>query len=449
MCSDSAIAIKATGIGKCYQLYDKPIQRVMDLVLPGEAKRYQPFWALKEVSFEIPKGKTVGIIGRNGSGKSTLLEIISDTLQPTTGSLEVNGRIAALLELGAGFNPEFTGRENVIMNAAIMGIPEDRVRDKMEDIVAFANIGDHINHPVKTYSSGMYVRLAFATSIHMDPDILIVDEALAVGDIRFQRKCFREFESFKRAGKTILFVTHAVELVRSYCDAAIFLDQGEIRSIGEPREVVYDYLDMLFGSKEGEAPTPKNTPTNKARPTRRVTQAAELSTDPEVDAAAGRRSFNSAEYRWGTGQAKIIDYLLQSGDEKDPVVVMQGDIAKVTMRVYFEEALDDLIYGITLKTLDGTTVYGANTRDREIATGKRTAGELVDIEFVLDLNLIQATYFVSLGVAVDDEGVDNLAIDRRYDVFSFSLHGDVRDFGIADLNASISETDVELPLADG
>ena len=259
MCSDTTsaeLAIRASGLGKAYQLYQRPMDRLLDLVWPKSQGRFDSFWALQDVNFEITRGQTVGIIGRNGSGKSTLLEIIANTLQATTGEVEVNGRIAALLELGAGFNPEFTGRENVLMNAAIMGIPEETIHAKMEEIVAFANIGEHIHHPVKTYSSGMYVRLAFATSIHMDPEILIVDEALAVGDIGFQRKCFREFERFKEQGKTILFVTHAVELIRTYCDSAIFLHDGKVRMQGDPRDVVHDYLDMLFGGDSAQAGSP-------------------------------------------------------------------------------------------------------------------------------------------------------------------------------------------------
>ncbi len=440
------IAIKVSGLAKCYHLYDKPLSRVMDLILPGPAKRHQPFWALKDASFEIEAGQTVGIIGRNGSGKSTLLELICDTLSPTAGKIEIKGRIAALLELGAGFNPEFTGRENVYMNAAIMGIDRAVIEDKFDEIEAFANIGEYINHPVKTYSSGMFVRLAFATSIHMDPDILIVDEALAVGDIRFQRKCFREFERFKREGKTILFVTHAVELVRSYCDSAIFLHQGEIRRQGKPRDVVHDYLELLFGTEDessrlGDAGSGELVPAvNPALGA--LEDALPLNSDPKIDGAKGRRSYNASEYRWGEQQAQIIDYLLESGGVKDPIVVQQGDQLKITMRVYFYQALNELIFGVTIKTLEGTTVYGANTRERNIVLQDRKAGESVDISFVLDNHLVQGSYFVSLGVAQLHDAVDNLAIDRRYDLFSIAVDGVQPDFGLANLNMRFEEETV-------
>ncbi len=440
-------AIKVEGLGKCYHLYEKPLARVIDLISPGPAKRFQPFWALRNASFEIEAGQTVGIIGRNGSGKSTLLEIISNTLQLSEGKVQINGRIAALLELGAGFNPDFTGRENVYMNAAIMGIDRAVIDEKFSEIETFANIGDYINHPVSTYSSGMYVRLAFATSIHMDPDILIVDEALAVGDIRFQRKCFREFERFKREGKTILFVTHAVELVRSYCDSAIFLHQGEIRCQGKPRDVVHNYLDMLFGSEESSSTGSGDKGSDSGQGATSMAQSAvpeqaghELNSDVRIDGARLRKSYNPSEYRWGEQQAQIIDYLLESGGEIDPVVLQQGAKIKLTMRVYFHQTLEELIYGITIKTLDGTTVYGANTRERGIQLSTRSKGEIADISFTLENNLVQGSYFVSLGVAQHNDSVDNLALDRRYDLFSIAVDGELRDFGLANLNMAFEES---------
>lgn len=442
----SPLAINVNGLGKCYHLYEKPLNRVMDLMLPGPAKRFQPFWALKNATFEIEAGQTVGIIGRNGSGKSTLLEIISNTLQASEGSVEINGRIAALLELGAGFSPDFTGRENVYMNAAIMGIEKAVIDEKFGEIEAFANIGEYINHPVSTYSSGMYVRLAFATSIHMDPDILIVDEALAVGDLSFQRKCFREFESFKREGKTILFVTHAVELIRSYCDCAILLHQGEIRRYGNPRDVVHDYLDMLFGTEDESSGMGAKLANKTGLSTNLVSNVPNqglvthnLNNDAGIDGARLRRSYNASEYRWGEQQAQIIDYLIESGGEVDPVVLQQGDRIKLTMRVFFHQALDDLIYGITIKTLDGTTVYGANTRERGIELAARSKGEMVDIRFSMENNLVQGSYFVSLGIAQYNDTVDNLALDRRYDLFSIAVDGEQRDFGLANLNMVFDE----------
>src|SRR5439155_24116074 len=228
------IAVRVSDLSKCYHIYDRPPDRLKQSVLPKlqrlirkpPRQYYREFWALKDVSFEVKKGESVGIIGRNGSGKSTLLQLICGTLSPTSGSVETNGRVAALLELGAGFNPEFTGRENVYMNGAVLGLSQEEIDARFDDIAAFADIGDFIDQPVKTYSSGMYVRLAFAVSINVDPKILVVDEALAVGDELFQRKCYSRIENIKDSGATILLVTHSATPVAQMCAQALLLDRG-------------------------------------------------------------------------------------------------------------------------------------------------------------------------------------------------------------------------------
>lgn len=254
----SEIAIRVQNLSKCYQIYDTPRDRLKQFVLPRmrqfagkEPKQYfREFWALKDMSFEIKKGETVGIIGRNGSGKSTLLQMICGTLNPTGGSIETYGRIAALLELGSGFNPEFTGRENVYMNAAVLGLSREEIDARFDDIVAFADIGDFIEQPVKTYSSGMFVRLAFAIQANVDPEILIVDEALAVGDAYFVHRCMLRFNELQKSGTTILFVSHDANLVRNLCSRAIWLVDGGVRDEGNSSKVVDAYLAHLFGQRE-------------------------------------------------------------------------------------------------------------------------------------------------------------------------------------------------------
>ena len=233
MSSDSAITVR--GLGKDYRIYQRPIDRIREMYSVRGRDYHSVFTALDNVSFDVAPGQTVGIIGPNGSGKSTLLEMVCGTLTPTRGTVTVSGRLAALLELGAGFNPAFSGRENVYLNAALLGISREEVEERFEDIVEFAGIGEFVEHPVSTYSSGMYVRLAFATAVNTDPDVLIVDEALAVGDIRFQRKCFRRFQEMQKAGKTILFVTHSVDLVQAHCSHAIYLKSGRFGPKGNPR----------------------------------------------------------------------------------------------------------------------------------------------------------------------------------------------------------------------
>ena len=243
------IAISIKGVSKKYRLFNSPQERVKEALHPFKKKYHKEFWALKDVNFDVLKGATVGIIGRNGSGKSTLLQIICSVLQPTSGSVIANGKISALLELGAGFNPEFTGRENVILNGVIKGFSKEEMKERLPLIEEFADIGEFIDQPVKIYSSGMFVRLAFAAAININPDILIVDEALAVGDAKFQHKCYGKFLEFQKTGKTIIFVTHDTSAVVKHCDSAILLEKGKVIEIGEPKVIANYYMDLLFTGK--------------------------------------------------------------------------------------------------------------------------------------------------------------------------------------------------------
>lgn len=244
MSSDKAISVES--VGKCYNIYDQPSDRLKQMVSFGRRKYHREFWAVRNVSFSIGRGETVGIIGRNGSGKSTLLQMICGTVAPTEGNVQTSGRVAALLELGAGFNPEFSGRENVLLNATILGFPVDEMRARMDLVVAFAELEDFIDQPVKTYSSGMYARLAFAIAIHVEPDILVIDEALAVGDARFVAKCMRRIQDIKARGATILFVSHDVASVRTLCERAIWIDKGRLVAAGDVFPVTGRYMEFLF-----------------------------------------------------------------------------------------------------------------------------------------------------------------------------------------------------------
>lgn len=439
----SDIAISVNNVSKCFHTYQKPLHRITQKAVGKRKQLYREFWALRDVTFDVLKGETFGIIGKNGSGKSTLLEIITDTLTATGGDVAVDGRIAALLELGAGFNPDFTGRENVFLNGAIMGVSKQEIEARYNDVVAFSEIGDFVDQPVKTYSSGMYVRLAFAAAINMDPDILIVDEALSVGDIRFQRKCFRKFEELKKAGKTILFVTHSTELINAHCDKAVFLDSGRIKKLGPPKEVVHAYLDFLFGAdKDGKdeiAKIEKGEGITKSWQGSGIEELQYLNSDPNIDGCAKRKTYNDSEYRWGDGRARIIDYLVLVDGRRDPVICRTGERVDVLMKIFFKEPIEDLIYGLTVKTVDGLTVYGANTREKELAVARHTAGEYAVVRFSFENRLITGNYFVSLGVAKDDPEVDNAAIDRRYDLFNICVEGEKGVFGVADLGMRIEE----------
>ena len=417
-------AVMASNIGKCFKIYQRPVDRVWDKL--STKPLHSKFWALNDVSFEIKKGETLGLIGPNGSGKSTLLEILCGTTKPTCGVVNVVGRVSALLELGAGFNPEFTGRENVFLNGTIQNISKRELENRFDSIVEFADIGSFIDRPVKTYSSGMYVRLAFAAAIGMEPDILIVDEALAVGDVRFQRKCYRYFKELQSRGTTIIFVTHAVELVRAHCNRAILLNQGRIEKIGMPQEVIHAYLEFMFSPNASNGVNVKKL------------QSSTIPSN-QVDNCLNHNMYNNDEYRWGNKNAEIIDFFIETKRGKDPFILETTESIKLGIKVYFSESMTDLIYGLTIRTVDGIIVYGSNTRNKLIDTKPRNKDETAWIYFKFELNLLPGDYFLSLGVAQDDDTVDNLAIDRRYDIAHFNVEGSLEDLGFAALKMTIDE----------
>ena len=443
MCSDTVAALAVSGLGKIYKIYNRPMDRIKELYSVRGRKYHLEFTALENIAFEVFRGETIGIIGPNGSGKSTLLEIIAGTLSATSGTVTRQGTVSALLELGAGFNPRFTGRENVYLNASILGIPKHSLEAKLDELFQFADIGEFIDHPVSTYSSGMYVRLAFATAVSSDPDILIVDEALAVGDIRFQRKCYRRFQEMQASGKTILFVSHSVELIQNHCSRAIFLNLGNIEAIGEPKVVIQAYLEHLFGSEIQQSREVDNSEVARAVDHRDTATSSSRvvsgSSGLDQDHCTQRRSYNPNEYRWGDRRAAIIDYQLQSNSGNDQVVFESGEQLELMVHVRFFEELTDLIYGCTVKTVDGQTVYGTNTRQRALDVSHGESGATVVIRFQFDLNVVPGEYFISLGVALDDSERDNIAIDRRYDLIHLTVRGDYGGFGLAQMNMSITE----------
>ncbi|MGH1543739.1 MAG: ABC transporter ATP-binding protein [Arenicella sp.] len=437
--------ISVERVSKCYQSYDKPIHRLWHALLPKK-QLGTPFWALNDVSLQVAAGETVGLVGKNGSGKSTLLQIVTGILQATQGSCQTHGRVSALLELGAGFNPEFTGLENARLNATIMGLSRDEFEQKLPDIIEFSGLGDFLHRPVKTYSSGMYVRLAFAVAINMQPDVLIIDEALAVGDIRFQAKCFRRIEQLKQQGVAILFVTHSTDSVLKYCDRAVLLNEGQLLKTGSPKDVVQQYMEMMFSSENASAAQKTEAMTAQISKqagdgSRDSGSAGSLLLDGSVDHCLQQASYNDNEERWGDARAHIINYELRVEGQ----LVQhchRGQRLQVSAQVIFHEKLEDLIYGITVKTPDGNPVYGSNTRLLNVSVPAQQAGDLITITFDLDLHLLANDYFISLGVAQEHAEKDNVAVDRRYDM----IHLRVEDapvaipadaFGVAALNAAI------------
>ncbi|MDD5298389.1 MAG: ABC transporter ATP-binding protein [Rhodocyclaceae bacterium] len=424
----SDIAIRATDLGKTYRMYAHPLNRLRQLVFPGGRKHYTEFHALQDVNFEIRKGETVGIIGRNGSGKSTLLQLICGILKPTTGSVEVNGRVSALLELGAGFHPEFTGRENVYMQGAIMGLTRAEMDARFDDIAAFADIGEFIEQPVKTYSSGMFVRLAFAVAVSVEPDILVVDEALAVGDAGFQAKCFRRMERLQAAATTILLVSHATEQMRRLSNSVMMLNLGRMVEYGLTGDVINHYLDS--SSKTGAG-----APSRDQR--RENIDLSDFNFDDAKDRFAQRPAYNSDEFRWGDRSAEFLDFSLRA-DGKDHVWRIESGSVElcVLMKILFNRDVSRPVFGMVIRSKEGVMLFGVNSTGLDEIAVPRKKSELVCIQFAVTPHLGPGDYFVSVGV-VDATDHAMVPLDRRYDSICLKVTGATPQLGVVDMEPSI------------
>lgn len=454
------VAVRAEGLGKCFRLWDDPKDRLKHPVRAMLARwgvtspktYYHEFWALNEVDFVVPQGASLGILGRNGSGKSTLLQVLCGILEPTAGRFETNGRISALLELGMGFNPEFTGRENVYMNTSILGLTREETDERLDDILAFADIGDFIEQPVKIYSSGMYVRLAFAVAINVDPDVLIVDEALAVGDVLFQSKCYRKFRAIREAGKTVLFVTHSTDLVLKHCDETLVLDGGRVVYLGDVKDGVSAYLDLLYGAGEN-GKRPSQAALASARlaaeargerdddayvaPTASEAVDRFLADDSPVDRFPRRVSYNPHEFRYGDSRAILVDYLVVTHGMSDVVTCDHDDRVDVYVRARFSQDVDDPVFGLTLQSVDGIDIGGDNTHYAEIDVPPQKAGDDLVVRFSFTPRLTAGDYMLALGIAQIDAQRGAIAIDRRYSVATLNVQNTSALVGIVDMDVSI------------
>ncbi|MBD9633119.1 ABC transporter ATP-binding protein [Pseudomonas sp. PDM19] len=436
MSAENAITI--SNISKCYNIYDSPKDRLKQMLLRGDRKLYREFWALRDISFEVPRGETVGIVGRNGSGKSTLLQIIAGTLTPSSGSVITNGRIAALLELGSGFNSEFTGRENVYLNAALLGLTQEEIDQRFDLIAGFADIGHFIDQPVKTYSSGMLVRLAFAVQAQIDPEILIVDEALAVGDAKFQAKCFDRLSKLKENGTSILLVTHSSEQVVTHCSSAVLLDAGRIITQGKPRSVINSYLDLLFGREKIE-PKAEATVSPRAQASTAESREVGPQIETEGDHFASRQLYNPYEYRWGDGSVAITDFSLSSEGTDYPTRIRNGAEVVLKVGVRMLMPLIRPILGVTIKTKDGVTLFGTNSEllQCEETRNSYPAGASFIATVRFDCSLGEGDFFISLGIATRN-GEEIVPHDRRYDSIHFVVGTDSRFFGLTNLNMQMN-----------
>ncbi len=445
----SEVAIRVQGLGKAYPVFDKPHERLAQLMLPG-AGHGREFQALSGVSFDVHRGEAVGIIGRNGSGKSTLLQIVCGTLQPSAGSVEVRGRVAALLELGAGFNVEFTGRENVFLNGSILGLTRKQVEERLQDILDFAEIGEHIDQPVKTYSSGMFVRLAFAVAAHCDPEILIVDEALAVGDVYFQRKCYRRIEQLRDRGCTLLLVTHSTGTLVQLCDRGILLEDGRVLFDGDCAQAVREYMKCLFGThqvgaEQAVADADARVLTGGSGDGDAAAEGGDPA-DPRGMLRAGgardlfqtRAGYNRAETRLGDGRALLADFVIVSGQESGPVLRARAPFT-VHARYVFREAVDRLVFGMHLRTVDGLQIYSSNTMMAGQGLFACDEGEVLLVAFDMHCALLPGQYFLGMGVSRCEEGGDEIvALDRRMDSVILTVLGDqARANGYVDLACEI------------
>ncbi|HEX8475191.1 MAG TPA: ABC transporter ATP-binding protein [Pyrinomonadaceae bacterium] len=412
-----SVALSVEGVSKQYRIYERPGDRLKESLTRGRLVRHRPFWALRDVSFEVRKGTTNGIIGPNGCGKSTLLQIIAGTLEPTHGSVRHEGRVAALLELGAGFNPEFTGVENIYMNAALMGFSRRETDALRPEIERFAEIGEFVNQPVKTYSSGMYVRLAFAIASSAAPEIFVIDEALAVGDAVFQHRCLRRIKEMQERGTTVLFVSHDAAAVRALCSRAILLNAGRVVADGKPSDVLNQYQKLIMEREEAyEAVEPSaDAPTE-------ATESAAL----DEQRASLRYS-----YRHGDGSAEIIAVELVDDARRSVEIAETGEVVLVRMRVLFHADVESPVIGFLIRNRHGIHIYGTNTKEQQIDLGAVRRGEMLEATFSFNLWLGIDNYSISFAV----HSHDGISYDWLDGALFFQITSQILIEGVANLNA--------------
>jgi ABC-type polysaccharide/polyol phosphate transport system ATPase subunit len=439
------IAVSVKNVSKKYRLFNSPKDRFLEVFHPLNKKYHRDFWALKGITMEILKGQTVGIIGRNGSGKSTLLQIICSILKPTTGEISVNGRVSALLELGAGFNQEFTGRENVFINGALMGFSHKEMEERMPVIESFADIGEFIDQPVKIYSSGMFVRLAFACAINVDPDILIVDEALAVGDAKFQYKCYQKFHEFQEAGKTIILVTHDINAIVKHCDYAFLLENGTVFKEGEPRDVVNYYIDILEGrdtKKEDIVPASSITE-NLDNGFTELSNNSELDQFleevPKFDQCHKRKSYHQKEYRQSSPKCEIIDYLIVGEREIDPTLITSGETIDIYLKVKYHTPIPSPLFGMSIKTVDGLFIYGFNSFFIKKFVEAVDNAEIVVFKFSVKMKLHAGDYFFDFGTDEKITDTSYNCLERRCAIAHIEVLEKYELGGFVDLEADCQE----------
>ncbi len=415
MSSDSLL-ISAQGLSKTYRIFAHPGDRLKQAATFGLRHFHRKFSALHDTSFDVQKGEIVGIIGRNGSGKSTLLQLICRILHPTSGSVELKGRISALLELGTGFHPEFTGRENVFFQGAILGFSRAEMADRYERIAAFAGIDEFMDQPVRTYSSGMFVRLAFAVAVEVDPDILIVDEAIAVGDAAFQAKCFRRIREMRERGCAILFVSHSSEQILRLCTRAILLDHGRMVMDGHPTAVVEKYRAITFNTELPSCSTD------------------EENTQPRIET---RLTLNPFRVEFGNFKARIVSATITDGNGCASLCIHSGERFSISYAVRFDDDIANPVFGFTVRDEYGQEITGTNTHFHSIDTGCYKSGDIANICFTQSIALRSGQFFLSLNCTGFERG-QMVAYHRAHDMYVVSLLNGRENLGLVDPASLIS-----------
>ncbi len=430
---DKDVAIKVTDLTKMYKLYNKNSDRLKDALGLMKGKGYTEHLALNHVNLEVKKGETIGIIGTNGSGKSTILKIITGVLSPTSGTVEVNGHISALLELGAGFNMEYNGIDNIYLNGMMIGFSEEEINKRLDAILEFADIGDYVYQPVKTYSSGMFVRLAFAVAINIDPEILIVDEALSVGDVFFQAKCYHKFEEFKEQGKTILFVSHDLSTISRYCDRAILLNKGVVLGDGTPKKMIDIYKQVLVG----QYPLPEN-------------DFKSLLEDDDIRAAAEKKmkpseppaDTNPDLLEYGNNAAKITEFYAVDQKGLRTNSIIKGSEFEIRMKVEFLRDVNAPIFAFTFKNILGIEITGTNSMVEKAFLEPVKAGDVKEISFKQKMQLQGGEYLVSFGVTGFEQD-EFVVYHRLYDALNITVVSDKNTVGYYDMESEVCVTDAK------
>ncbi len=434
----SEVAIRVDDVSKLYKLYDKPSDRLKESLGLTRKKLYNEHYALHNVSFDVKRGETVGIIGTNGSGKSTILKIITGVLNPSGGHVEIDGRISALLELGAGFNMEYTGIENIYLNGTMIGFSREEIDAKMQDILDFADIGDFVHQPVKTYSSGMFVRLAFAVAINIDPEILIVDEALSVGDVFFQAKCYKKFEDFKKMGKTILFVSHDLGSISKYCDRVVLLNRGKKLAEGTPKEMVSMYKRIMVNQDKAEeiAAHQMDMSSLEEDDEKEIKEAAcegqwknHYNLNPDVD-------------EYGNGAAEIEDFAIIDENGNYTNAIVKGTRFWLKSKVKFKQDVHDPIFTYTFKNIQGVAITGTNTMYEKKDVPLAKEGETYVATFEQDMFLQGGEYLLSMSCTGYRDG-EFQVYHRLYDVCNVTVVSDKNTVGFYDMNSVTTVEKIE------